>query len=111
MDWTAELATANANLDTTRAAAPGTAAAFTALHRAAMADGAVSARHKELIALGIGIARQCVDCIGFHVKAAVAKGATRAEIAETVEVSILMGGGPAFMYGAKALEAYDQLTG
>ena len=47
-------------------------------------------------AAGIGIARQCVDCIGFHVRAAIGLGVTRAQIAETVSVSIMMGGGPAF---------------
>ena len=60
--------------------------------------------------LAIGIIRQCNDCIGFHVKAAVAAGATRDEIAETITVTMYMGGGPAYMYGAKALDAFDQLT-
>lgn len=111
MDWTAELAASNVNLDTYRAADPATAKMFTGLHHAAMRGDALDLKTRELIALGIGIARQCVDCIGFHVKAAAAAGATRDEIAACVSVSIMMGGGPAFMYGAKALEAYDQLAG
>lgn len=111
MDWKAELDTSNANLNTFREAAPDTAKAFTGLHHAAMADGALDVKTKELIALGIGIARQCVDCIGFHVKTAAAAGATRADIEDCISVSIMMGGGPAFMYGAKALEAYDQIVG
>jgi len=110
MDWTTELATANTNLDSYRSAQTQTAKGFSSLHQAAMADGEVSAKTKELMALSIGIAKQCVDCIGFHVKASVAAGASRKEIEETVNVCILMGGGPSFMYGVKALEAYDQLT-
>ncbi len=110
MNWSDELANANANMDSYRSGQPATASGFTALHQAAMAPGEISAKHKELMALSIGIAKQCVDCIGFHVKAAAAAGATRKEIEETVNVCVMMGGGPSFMYGVKALEAYDQLA-
>nr|WP_253913245.1 carboxymuconolactone decarboxylase family protein [Pseudoruegeria sp. HB172150] len=82
---------------------------FTAMHRGGMAEGALTRREKELIALAIGISKQCVDCIGFHVQAAAKAGANRDDIAETIGVAIVMGGGPAYMYGVKALEAYDQL--
>ena len=75
-----------------------------------MGDGALSVKQKELIALSIGIVKQCTDCIGFHVQAAMKAGATRSEIAETISVAIMMGGGPAYMYGARALEAYDQFA-
>ena len=60
---------------------------FHDLHNAALADGALSAREKELIALAIGISKQCNDCIGFHVQAAIRADATRDEIAETVNVA------------------------
>lgn len=69
----------------------------------------VRARHKDRIALAIGIVRQCADCIGFPVQAAIRAGASRQEIAETVSVCTRIGGGPARMYGAPALEAYDRL--
>ena len=109
MDWKHHLDETNANLAKFRAARPDTGAGFTALHRASMAPGALDVREKELIALGIGIAKQCVDCIGFHVRAAAGAGASREDIADTISVAVMMGGGPAFMYGVKALEAYDQL--
>lgn len=35
-------------------------------------------------------------------------GATREEIAEAIGVAALMGGGPAMLYGAEALEAVRQ---
>lgn len=110
MDWKAELATSNTNLDKLREAHPAIAKGFGGLHHAALKEGALSVREKELQALAIGIAKQCVDCIGFHVKAAIAAGATRDQVAETVAVAMMMGGGPSFMYGAKALEAFDQLS-
>jgi len=111
MDFQAELATTNENLANFREMHPLAAGGFTKLHNTTMYDGDVSLKHKELIALAIGIVRQCADCIGFHVRAAIKAGATKDEIAETVGVCIFMGGGPAYMYGARALEAYDQFMG
>jgi AhpD family alkylhydroperoxidase len=110
MDWKTELAEANANLATYREASPTGAAGFTAMHKAAMEGGVIGVKEKEFMSLSIGIAKQCIDCIGFHVKAAIAAGATREEIAEVVSVAIYMGGGPSYMYGVKALECYDQLS-
>ncbi|MBV1866702.1 MAG: carboxymuconolactone decarboxylase family protein [Marinosulfonomonas sp.] len=109
MNWTKELATTNANLAGYRAVQSDTARGFSALHQGAMAPGQLDVKHKELMALAIGIAQQCTDCIGFHVKAAVKAGASRDEIAETISVCVMMGGGPSYMYGVKALEAFDQL--
>ena len=111
MDFKAELTQTLDNLDNYLAEEPHGASAFAKLQKAAMTEGALSVREKELIALAIGIARQCADCIGFHTKAAIKAGASKEQIAETVTVSMLMGGGPAYMYGARALEAYDQFTG
>ena len=110
MDWTTELAEANRNLATYRRTAPDGAAGFSALHKAAMGPGHLTTKDKELICIAIGIVRQCVDCIGFHIKAAIAAGATRDEVTEVITVSVYMGGGPAYMYGVKALEAFDQLS-
>lgn len=111
MDWTAYLAETSAALGKFRKIQPDAANGFTAMHQGAMPAGALDAKQKELIALAIGIAQRCVDCIGFHVRAAIKVGATREEIAETISVAVMMGGGPAYMYGAKALDAFDQLIG
>jgi alkylhydroperoxidase/carboxymuconolactone decarboxylase family protein YurZ len=37
-------------------------------------------------------------------------GATKEEIAETIGVAVMMGGGPSVVYGAQALEAVGQVT-
>ena len=110
MNWKDQLDETSANLNSFRSVRPETGHGFTALHRAAMAEGSMSVREKELVALGIGIAKQCVDCIGFHVQAAVRAGASRDDIADTISVAVMMGGGPAYMYGVKALEAFDELA-
>lgn len=82
--------------------------AFGALSSAAMAEGALSEKHKELIALAIGVSQRCAGCIGFHVKALIRLGATRAELEEAMNVVVYMGGGPALMYVAEAMQAWDQ---
>ncbi len=84
--------------------------AFSALHKTATAEGAVSKANKELIALGIAIAVRCDGCIAFHVNDALKAGCNREEIMETIGVAILMGGGPAVMYGCEALAALNQFT-
>lgn len=84
--------------------------AFGALHRAATADGALSRSHKELIALGIGIAVHCDGCIAHHVHDALAAGASSKEVIETIEVAILMGGGPSVVYGAQAHQALGEFV-
>ena len=110
MDFKEELRITNDNIDNYLAEQPHGAAGFSKMHQGSMFEGKVSLKNKELMALAIGIVRQCSDCIGFHVRAAIRAGASKQEVAETVSVCIMMGGGPAYMYGARALEAYDQLS-
>ena len=63
-----------------------------------------------LIALAIAVTQRCDASIGFHVKALIRLGATREQIMETLGVCTYMGGGPALMYAADALRAYDQFA-
>lgn len=91
-----------------RHAIPEVMKGFAKLHREALDDGAIPAKTKELIALAIGVATQCTGCITLHVHSAMRAGATKDEIAEAVGVAVLMGGGPAAIYGIDALEALEQ---
>lgn len=100
----------NESLSTFRKAQPDTMRGFSQLAQAAMAEGALSAKHKELIALAIGVSQRCSGCIGFHVKALQKLGATRQELEEMLGVCVYMGGGPSLMYTAEALAAWDQLA-
>ena len=81
---------------------------FAGLHKAATTKGALDTRAKELIALGIAVAVRCESCIAFHVHDALAAGATRAEVLETLGVAVMMGGGPAAMYACDAFAALEQ---
>lgn len=95
---------------TLRGDAPEVMKAFAGLAQAAGAPKALDAKTKELIALGIAVAVHCDDCIGFHVKAALELGATRAEITETLGMAIYMGAGPSVMYATHALDAFEQFA-
>ncbi len=87
---------------------PGPMTGFARLHKKAFEDGALSRKTKELMALAVSIAVQCEGCIAYHVHDAVKAGATRQELLETIGVAIMMGGGPATMYAAHALDAIEQ---
>ncbi len=58
----------NENLAPFRKSQADVMAGFGKLATAAMAEGTVSMKHKELIALAIGITQHCSGCIAFHVK-------------------------------------------
>jgi AhpD family alkylhydroperoxidase len=81
------------------------------MHDGAMADGALSARVKELMALALAVARHCDGCIAYHAKAAARLGATPAEVSEALGVALLMEGGPATYYAPRAWEAYREFAG
>lgn len=83
---------------------------FGQLARAAMAEGVVSAKNKELMALAIGITQGCSGCIGFHVKALHKLNCTRAELEEMLSVCVYMGGGPALMHAAETLKAWESMA-
>jgi AhpD family alkylhydroperoxidase len=90
---------------------PGPVSGFASLHRAALADGDLSRKSKELIALAIGVAARCDGCIAYHVSDALKAGASRREILEAIGVALAMGGGPAMIYACQALAALDQFEG
>ena len=81
---------------------------FTRLRKKAVEAGAVDAKTKELMALAISIAIRCEGCIAYHTKDAIQAGATRPELLETIGVAIMMGGGPASIYAAHAMDAIEQ---
>lgn len=98
------------NLATLRADIPDVMKGFNDLARAATSDGALDKKTKELIALALGVAAHCDACIGFHMKALVKLGATKAEVEEALGMAVYMGGGPSLMYSANAVAAFDEFS-
>ena len=91
-------------------AIPDTWNAFAQLHQAAVADGALPAKVKELMALAIAVVKRCDGCIAYHAKAAARRGATPEEVAEALGVALLMDGGTASVYGPRAWDAYREFA-
>lgn len=82
---------------------------FARVSRTASAPGTMTAAQKELVAAAIAVSQGCDDCILYHVEAALKQGAQEGELIEVINVAIEMGGGPAVMYGAKALQVFKAL--
>jgi AhpD family alkylhydroperoxidase len=72
--------------------------ALEGLHDAVVKDGALTAKTKSLILVGIAAAIRCEPCIRRHVRGASELGATKSEIVEAAGTAILMGGGPVAAY-------------
>ncbi len=84
--------------------------AFSGLRSEVVKDGALSAKTKQLMMIGIAVALRCEYCLWKHVPEAVQLGATRKEILEAVSTAIVMAGGPAIAYGSVVvLQILDEL--
>lgn len=85
--------------------------AFLEMEKATFCDGALSRKHKELIAAAIGVVTNCESCMQWHIEQAAKAGATMREVLEAVEVAIEMGVGPATVNARFALEVMDSTFG
>lgn len=83
----------------------GFAGMFQALMKDGSASGGLDAKHKELIALAIGVALRCEACIYSHVEKCIKAGATPREVMDAAGVAVMMGGGPAYTQMPKVSEA------
>jgi AhpD family alkylhydroperoxidase len=93
-----------------RASMPDLIKGFGGLHQAAMTAGALTVAEKEVMAMSIGLALRCENCIYAHIQAALNAGATREQILEAAGVAVLMQGGPTYTYLPRVVEALDALT-
>ena len=110
-NWREKLSATRNRLRNLNRAIPETTRAFGALGKAVKeGNAALDFKTKEFVALGISVAERCEPCIALHVEALVKAGASRQEVAGVLAMCIQMGGGPAMMYAARALECYDELT-
>ena len=91
-----------------RALAPDTEKAFQAFSQQVFADGALSAKTKQLIAVAVAHVTQCPYCIRGHTKAALRHGATRQELMEAIWVAAEMRAGGAYAHTAISLTAMDE---
>jgi AhpD family alkylhydroperoxidase len=84
---------------------PNQQAAFDAFGKAVFADGALSTKAKQIIAVAVAHVTQCPYCINGHTKAALRAGATPEELMEAVWVAAEMRAGGAYAHSTLMLTA------
>jgi AhpD family alkylhydroperoxidase len=84
--------------------APEAMKAFVAFDKAALAEGAIPVKYKELMALAVAFTTQCPYCIEIHTNNARGTGATDPEIAEAVLVAAALRAGGAITHGTHAMK-------
>jgi len=83
--------------------APELMKAFWAFDKASVAEGAISVKHKELIAVAVAVTTQCPYCIDIHANNARKAGASEAELVEAAMVAASLRAGGAVTHAAHAL--------
>ncbi len=84
--------------------APEPAEAFKAFSQSVFAEGALSAKTKQLIAVAVAHVTQCPYCIRSHTKAAMQHGVTPEEIMEAIWIAAEMRAGGAYAHSVLALD-------
>lgn len=86
------------------AKASGTWDAFVAFDKAALADGAIPRKYKELMALAVALTTQCPYCLEIHKGAAINAGATEVELAEVTFIAAALRAGAAITHGTHLID-------
>lgn len=76
---------------------------FQQFNSAVMAQGAISVKNKELIALAVALTTQCNYCLELHRQGAEKAGASQEEIAETILIASALRAGAALTHGTQIL--------
>lgn len=82
---------------------------FFALDHQAYSDGALSAHTKELMGLVASMVLRCNDCILYHIDRAIAEGASRRELHETMNIALVVGGSIVIPHLRFAIDALNEL--
>jgi len=83
--------------------APEVMKAFWAFDKAAVAEGAIPVKYKELIAVAVACTTQCPYCIDIHAGNARKAGASAAELVEAAMVAAALRAGGAMTHATHAL--------
>ena len=83
--------------------APDVMKAFWAFDKAALAEGSIPVKYKELIAVAVAHTTQCPYCIDIHAGNARKAGATDAELVEAAMVAAALRAGAAVTHATHAL--------
>ena len=89
--------------------APELADKFFSWYGAVFEDGALTAREKALIALGVAHAVQCPYCIEAYTKDSLAKGCDPEQLTEVTHVAAAIKGGAALIHGMQMKSVASKL--
>jgi len=81
--------------------------AFMGFNMQVFAEGALSVKNKELMAVACAHVTHCPYCIDGHVRKAKEEGATKEEIAEAIMVGVALSAGASMAHGSIAMQALD----
>lgn len=84
--------------------APKAMQAFMAFDKAALAEGAIPRKYKELMAIAVALTTQCPYCIDLHTDRARETGASDPELAETVLIAAALRAGGAITHGTHVMK-------
>lgn len=87
---------------------PELAAKFFSYYNASMADGALTAREKALIALAVSHALKCPYCIDAYTTTCLEKGADEEQMSEAVHVAAAMAAGITLVHGVQMMNHIDE---
>ena len=111
LDWNEYQKQIGATLGEIAKVSPDVVRGYRTLSDAGQKTAKLDAKTRELIAIGVGVTRQCDGCIVVHTDAALKHGATREEIIEALGVAVAVNAGAALVYSTRVMDAVAAKTG
>lgn len=105
LDWQAYRGQIAKRIGEIKSLSPDTVRGYVGLSQAGEKNDLLGVKTRELIALAVGVTRQCDGCIAVHTAAALKAGATREEIAEALGVAVAINAGAALVYSSRVMDA------
>ena len=84
---------------------------FFSLDNQTYKEGALSVKQKEMLGLVASLVLRCDDCIKYHIIKCHHEGVTSEELAEALNVGVLVGGSITIPHLRRALALWDELEG
>lgn len=106
LDWNAYAEQLTATLGEVATASPDILKGYHTIGDAGRKSNKLSAKTRELIALGVAITRQCDGCITMHTEAAIKAGATLEDLVEALGVAVSVNAGAALVYSARTVDRF-----
>jgi AhpD family alkylhydroperoxidase len=105
IDWNTYQQQVGANIAEIGKLSPDIVRGYRQLSDAGAKTAKLDAKTRELIAIAVGVTRQCDGCIVTHSGLALKHGATQEEIAEALGVAIAVNAGAALVYASRVMDA------